>query len=81
MTRIVYEKTDSESHEARLEIMGTSLDLIRALVQIVYTMHNRMGLNVDKFSLNLPDLVELESLSLDRTVMIDKSKLRKEDGK
>ena len=80
MTRIIYARPDKDNADATLEMQGTGDELLRALVQIVYSFHNRLGLDVERFAVTLPALVKLEELSLRETVTIDKSMLRKEDG-
>ena len=79
-TRLLYEKTPEG---ANVHIQGTGAEIVEALVRLTYSVSTRLGIDVQRFAVSLPALVELEKLSLDHTETIDLDAIRRaqrEDG-
>ena len=76
--RISYEKTDSG---AVVEMRGTRAEIMSAIVRLIYSARERIGLDVDLFALALPMLVQLEKATLTGSEMIDMGAIRQaKDG-
>ena len=67
-TRLLYEKTPEC---VNVHIQGTGAEIIAALVRLTYSVSTRLGIDVQRFAVALPTLVELERLSLDHVETID----------
>ena len=66
--RLLYEKTPDG---AIVQIRGTGREIIEALARLTYSVSMRVDMDVQRFAVALPALVELEKLSLDHTETID----------
>ena len=67
-TRLLYEKTPEG---ANVHIQGTGTEIIAALVRLTYSVSTRFDMDVQRFAVALPALVELEKLSIDHMETID----------
>lgn len=77
-TRLLYEKTPNG---ANVHIQGTGAEVVEALVRLTYSASTRFSIDVQRFAMMLPALVELEKASLDHTETIDMGAIRRAQRK
>ena len=72
---LVYEKTE---RGASVEMRGTRFEIVQGIVRLIYSAAEKTGLDVNRFAVSLPALLELEKLGLSATECIDFEAIRKE---